>query len=1559
MDEIKIGAHEIYLAPENITLEKAEKENNELSEVIKNEDIALKGEAEPKENIHKKEIVDLRKGNRKVYRMADGTEQAVIYSKAVHAFNEETKEFDEVDNTLVEDGEHKHLINSKNGFIAKFSQEETNDELFSIENGMHRVTVLARKNKKQKNKGVKPNVRRKFDFSDIDVVNFSNIEAATDYEYSVESDGVKENIVIKEKLASYRYPFILKCENVVAKFEEENKRITFLSKEHGNEVFYIPAPFMVDANGATSSKVSYEMRAANEDDVYLTVKADGAWLNDEKRAFPIVIDPQIRLSTDTPIITYGWTNGTLLSGTAHTVGTVACDIKTDVGTGAPNESFACCAKEICVGDWMQDSITRSGETVCYRFETKAGTGNYTIATHGSLDTVGALYDAFGHIITRGDDERKPNFAMTATLKGGEIYYFTVRAFSSKTGDYDVGVVYEGAISDRYENNRLYMNLEMPSLPNNPRIKKAELKFFQHSSSYLQASCNKLGLYHVTEEIGSENFTDEFDENLIDFALMKPGSSENNAEICYSFDITSLMDAFIKNEITSHNLVLKTIGECTACESNVVLYGSECNNKFAPQIVVTYESTYGVNTSYRTHTHELGKFGQGSIDLQCGNLMLESEDFAWGGNRMPVTIKHLYNSALSDYNYTANSLIKLDSAYFGSMKLGKGFKLNVMQSIVKKGDEYVYISENGDATYLKESKETVRCDSNTQCYPLYKPEEDSDMSYDYVKRILKQGEEVYQFDANGRLISIADDNNKMLINYIDGKISSIVDGAGREFAFNYSGSFLTEITAPDGSNIEYSYNGDLLSSVTYPDGTKAVITYLLNKPKEIILSDSNNSPVYKVEYTFNGERVESVTEYGAQNGEFVMGNTSSYSYSAASGRTVVETTEQADGDEAENNVIKTVYTFDDDGNIISEYVYSEDKGNMGANGEESGINPHSGDGGAGVVSNINNLLVGHSFESLGAWPSMACNCGDIYINNYTDETAAKFGKKVLCIKTNTACVENGVYQVTNVLPAGEYTFSAYVKPITNITDAEQNGAYIRVTTTDGTVIGVSECISKKDSEFIRLVVPFELSTEQSVVVQLLVNGKGTVYFNAPQLENNPFANAYNMLENGNFELDTAWNKNGAYYNSITRFNMNKAMSIIGNLDKKCYAYQKVYVKTNAGTRETFTLSGWAKGWGLPTHAQDSDCKPTFRLRAVVKYSNGETDPYFADFSPCTEEWQLASVQFAKNKYAKVEYIEVFCEYDYNSGVAYFDDIQLIRNSIETGLSDADFKDETEDADTDTTTTDNTETAAETATTEEDNGFKELIDKYGNTLTETTFTDGEFGTIYRAFAFNADTNCICGNDAGNNLIRETDARGNITKYTVDEETSRNEEVIDRCGNKTAYEYDELGRTTKVTSKNALDEEIANVSYNYDSFDNLTQIVRGDGLEYALKYNAFHNLEAIAVKGDENNEDINLIKYTYKNGNGRLKEMTYANGDKMTATYNGIGQMIAEKWFDKDGVLTAYYKYVYDGQGNIVRSIDILAQKEYNYLYEDGKIMQSTESAIVLDECTNMVISKTAVC
>ena len=116
-------------------------------------------------------------------------------------------------------------------------------------------------------------------------------------------------------------------------------------------------------------------------------------------------------------------------------------------------------------------------------------------------------------------------------------------------------------------------------------------------------------------------------------------------------------------------------------------------------------------------------------------------------------------------------------------------------------------------------------------------------------------------------------------------------------------------------------------------------------------------------------------------------------------------------------------------------------------------------------------------------------------------------------------------------------------------------------------------------------------------------------------------------------------------------------------------------------------------------------------------------------------------------------------------------------------------------------------------------------------------------------------------------------------------------------------------------------------------MTEIVRGDGMKYVLAYNTFHNLESIGI----DKKDEPLIQYTYKNGNGRLKEMTYASGHTMKTVYNSIGQMVAEKWFDKEGVETAHYKYVYDGEGNIVRSIDIFAKKEYNCEYEEGRIVR----------------------
>ena len=1559
MEEKKNGAEEdIYLAPAETTPKDSETVTAK-TEAVAETDIPIQLEKEPKPNVRVGEILELREENRKVFRMSDGTEQAVFFPEAVHVFNDSTQTYDDMDTTLSEDADEKHYVGGRGRFTARFSREQDNDELFVIEEGMHRITVLAKKNKKHKNKGVKPSIRKKDagNSRKRDVLTFENVEAGSDYEYSVTGNGVKENIVVKEKADVYRYPFVLRCENVTPQLDEKNKRVAFVSNETGNEVFFIPAPFMTDANGVTSTAVSYDLKAGTNGDAILTVTADSDWLNAKRRAFPVVIDPQIQLSGSAGMSTYSWDSGYLYSAAQHTVGTVSTTCEDDCCCSGEDMTTAI---ELPFNALRRGSIDISGDEVWYKFTANAqdahvdgGTGQYTIYTEGSLDTVGTLYDANGNTIASNDDSSGLNFRITAQLNYDQTYYIRVKAYGSKTGSYCIAVTHANATGTNtrtvgcYATNRMYLSFRMPTLPRNPRIKKAELTFFQAMGTVESTQHAKLGLYQVDDEICTGYCTPCSDANLLDYAVMQSGGAECGDVVSYTFDVTTLADKINKGEDYRPRLVLKMVDENYNGDNHVALYGSAQGGSYAPQFSVTYESAYGVNTSYRTHTHELGRFGQGSIDLQCGNLMFDSEDFAWAGNRMPVTIRHLYNSALCAYQYTKNDSIKLNTANFSAMKLGYGFKLNLMQSMVKTGfyhedtyfDGYVYTGENGEEIYFKESEQAACCDSNSQCYKLYEAVADSEMLYDPVKLTLTQGEDTYLFDTQGRLIRITDGNgNHMDITYTANRITSVTDGAGRDFDFVYNSSgFLSSIVAPDDTKIVYTYSGNLLSTVTYPGGKKVSLTYSSCKPTAVTLLDAAGSNVYKVTYSYTQDRLTKVLEYGVKNGSFVQGNQSMYNYSIASGRTVVRTIEKPDLDTGNpyDNVIETVYTFDDDGNIVSEYVYSKDIGNTGVEGGASGIHPYAGDGGAGIVSNISNLLSGHNFQNLNHWSEMDANCDDLYIRNYAYEPYTKFGTKLLRMQSyNEGCTENGVYQTTDMLLMGQYTFSAYLRVVSDFKGTENPGAYIRVTTTNGTVLAESERICKSDSEYVRLCAPFELTSDQSVVVQILVDGKGTVYADAAQLENNPYANAYNMLVNGDFDRNTSWTMHGATYSAERCFNMGRSLTMTGSLDQTRYAYQSVPVQTNRAIRETFTLSGWAKGCSLPNHDREDANTPTFRLRAVVNYSDtvaGENnyETFTADFSPCTEEWQFASVQFAKSKYRTVRNIYVYCDYGYNTGTVFFDDIQLVRDSVEKNLSAADFV-----VESDSGSSDAVSTAENTAPS-----FAEAMDVFGNMLTETTFTEGEFGTIYRSFMYNTDPDGS--GNAGNDLVMETDARGNATSYAVDEDTSRNEEVTDRCGSKTAYEYDDSGRTTKVTSKNAEGTEIAHVSYAYDVFDNLTEIVRGDGMKYVLAYNAYHNLESIGVDG----EDEKLVQYAYKTGNGRLKGITYANGDRMAVAYNSTGQMTSEKWFDTDNNLTAHYKYVYDGQGNIVRSIDMLARKEYTYSYEEGSLSRAAECDITL--------------
>ena len=1435
------GLEEIILAPEEPIMEVAV--TDETSEQISPVEIAVAKEKTEKsaKSTRTKEIPELRTENRKVYRMSDGSEQAVYFASPIHEFDEEAKAYKEADYTLKEEADGRYLACKKKDFTARFSKEENTEELFSLEQGQYKVIVSAGKvtdekdtdRKRRSGKKPKAEKKQKQGKKNTEVLSFEGMTTGVSYEYSVGAAGIKEDIVIREKADNYCYPFIIHCENLVPKFEGKGKNISFVSRETNEEIFHIPAPFMSDAKGEYSTAVSYEAKEEGNGDLKLVVKADGAWINDKSRKFPVIIDPQIKLSTMPQLITYSWENEYLYHDNEHRIGTVS--------------------------DPEEGTVTEDKE-------------------------------------------------------------------------------YYGA--------RMYMKFNMPPLPCNPRIKKAEIKFYQKNQYMEGDTYPKLCLYQVLGDLSVGVCHPQRNTNLIDYVGTQPGNRESGAEVSYTFDITNMLDQMAAGETTATRMVLKHTGDELDHVNYVTLYGDSYGEGYEPEFLITYESSYGVNSSYRTHTHELGRFGQGSIDLQCGNLMFDSEDFAWDGSRLPVTIRHQYNSALAAYQYTGNDAIKLPVADFSAMKLGLGWRLNLMQSMKSatfwdKGVEYtgyVYLDENGKETYFKESSQKAEGAS----YNLYKDLNSGSLVYDSQKKTLKKRKLTYQFDEAGRLVSVMDeDNNNRFYTYENNQLVCIMDGAGRYFSLTYdSNGFLASIVAPDNTRTAYTYEGELLKEITYPDGRKAVLTYGSNCPASVTLKDNTGADVYKVVYTFVGGRLASVTEYSAENDSLVEGSTSSYEYSAASSRTVVETTEILDTSEGDCdvNVIKTIYSFDDDGSIAGEYVYTQDTGNTGAGEGGSGIHPYAGEGGAGVVSNINNLLKNHNFKTKNYWTDMESNCED-FMAESCEYSQALYGNHILSIQAKqNNCYENGVYQTTNTLPAGAYTFSAYVKTVGNFSGTESMehpGAYVQVTNTNGVVLAESEHVLDSKDEYARLMASFDLDTAQSVQVKILVDGSGAAYVCAAQLETNPYANTYNMLEDGNFERGASeWKFNGYMgFTTTEYFNMSRSMAAFNQIemDIENYVCQEVEVIPTATTRETFTLSGWAKAYGLPNSARDGMPDPRFELRAEVVYENvKEPEVYRKEFSPSIEEWQFVSMKFAKSECRKVKCVRVYCDYSYNFGNAYFDDIQLVRNTLETDLSESDF------GYRNIGSVDLEEEVVEQtgeADTGEHSYFTEAKDGFGNTITQTVFTDGEIGTIYNSFGYDED---------GNNLIVKTDARGNQTRYEVESTTSRNQQVTDRCGNKTAYQYDASWRTSKIIRKDAEGSEVANVSYAYDALDNLSEIVRGDGLKYVLSYNNFDKLQSIGVSGKTNN----LISYTYGNGNGRLKQVTYANGHTMKASYNRIGQMVAEKWYDAEGRLTTHYKYVYDAKGNIGRSIDFGAKKEYNYIYENDLLVCAREFDLTIN-------------
>ena len=117
---------------------------------------------------------------------------------------------------------------------------------------------------------------------------YRDVYPGVDLRYTAFSYNLKEQIIVREKQDSYRYDFLLELKGLTAKMQEDGSVV--LSDSEGNAVYGIPAPYMEDAKGASSTAVSYTIQEV-ENGIVLTVTADPEWIN--SAVFPVTIDPTL------------------------------------------------------------------------------------------------------------------------------------------------------------------------------------------------------------------------------------------------------------------------------------------------------------------------------------------------------------------------------------------------------------------------------------------------------------------------------------------------------------------------------------------------------------------------------------------------------------------------------------------------------------------------------------------------------------------------------------------------------------------------------------------------------------------------------------------------------------------------------------------------------------------------------------------------------------------------------------------------------------------------------------------------------------------------------------------------------------------------------------------------------------------------------------------------------------------------------------------------------------------------------------------------------------------
>ncbi len=1489
-------------------------------------------EAVKKDVIVLEEDETLREENIKHFKLSDGTTKAVVYSQAVHYKDGDGKWID-IDNALTLNGSE---YSSNNKQTVKFANKSGSNGLVSIKDGDYKIDFTPLNTNKVKVEIENPQINNSRKFEDMSQLDnlvskaiYKNIYDGIDIEYILVGNNIKENIIVKEKQDSYTFSFELNLNKLSAELKDGT--IILSDYDSGEQVYEIPAPYMFDANNVYSDNVEYSLVQNNKWKYTFTVTADAEWINAEDRTFPVTIDPS-----------FGVNNDNILDYTGNTSDSSSPTLK----VGPYNNSY------INIGNLptLPKSAYITGATISLKHI--SGNGTYVgVYPYGSSEIVD--FNEITYVLVEKENEIDAEGNPVYEEIYGQGGWFT----------WDVSDI----VKDWYNDNTLTRTFKFSALSGDELIEFAaedlgnesrpvfeisyhDMKGVESYWSYISQNTGFGGtgvvnlatgnlMFEISTLTTTENIFGYTASMIYDSSLAGKNYEYSNTQNGYWYSFAAMGFKLNMNETlikksytngkgevayyyvwadadgTEHYFLPSTLEN----EENVYYDEDGLQLKLVVDLVDDNEKTYCkiVDSSYNERifyvlggapsSQGLAVYHLERIKDKNGNTL----NFVFDGAHKPNDLRFTPSG-------TTQSTQMFGPIYNTSKKVSLIWRNETKEAVLFRHSD----TPTGDLNptggiYLREAL-YLKCDSNIS-WRTVNNEFISDFDNEY-DGITVCAYAKYEYDANGRLISVYDamSEYKLEYTYSNGKVVQIKEYGkdnvqGQTVGISYYSNY-TEVRT-SGSDDIYGTNDDLINVYVFDSQGRAITVYSTDSEKTVV--------------------------YGAQMGAYEENN-----------------------DKAKNNIKSSAVTgstsanyllngnFEDESNVLNHW---ETMGDVTTSNTSTGWRWNYNK----AILNVGKDEVSSISQQVKLFPGEYCLA--VYIHLPVDDNA------LLTLKALNLNSDNDETEMFTVTNNTNYVYMPFTVEGNSGTLQTVN-IVLEATCPDG-----PPSDKTKSQVFLDDIMLSKSTGAQDY--NFVLNGSFD-QFTTEELQSNGI---WNLGENGTI-VQHQNGSNSSFGKSLKiEGNVLEEKSVVQTvirLPEDEYLFLSDYDFIVSGfAKAPYAMNGNKSVFAIRVDMTCLINGAVTTLSQHLKFQPGVDGwQYTGGIIEILDEDGNTLENVLVNE------IKISCVYSHNYGTVYFDNISFeidqgekttkyyyyedtgrLKGQIKGNQIQAYMYDEngniicsfTKKSLTDYTYDDNNNIVEEknyTHNTWFDPASKNIQGIYDNIKNKIGVENGielESTTkySYNTYGLLTETSIAEKNNAKNlttkytyetsesskifgALLSSTDSLGGETRYFYNNKNGDLIAVIEPDGTGLYYTYDDIGNLTMVqpatySSSNAQKvENSTQIEYEYDEAYRLSEI-NANGTIYTFTYDKFGNQSSISVG------NTSLVTTETNAYNGKVSKKIYADGTEISYEYDTL-ERVSNVTYTK-GDESKEYTYTYDTNGNLVMFTDGNSETTEIYRYD----------------------------